>query len=226
MFADQKISIRFFQKSFDFVAAPSTEQKQWTFGQIHLQLVLNDRNRNNIRKRGCCKIIDSFHILFTFRDLARFFTKPYYSIIETADNNTVGYASFFVRQTALPAGSNSSSERWILRFMVVLLVDAYVVNCYYLPLWRKMLPNHRCQIFKRLLWKRDKWDWKEWLYMFKYPLAVTIDTNIFDAAKFDLCDTSPLKTLENYVKNGKIGSWRNGLAEMFSAMGTYLTGMK
>ena len=40
--------------------------------------------------------------------------------------------------------------------------------------------------------------------MFKYPLAVTIDTNIFDAAKFDLCDASPLKTLENYVKNGKI----------------------
>ena len=40
--------------------------------------------------------------------------------------------------------------------------------------------------------------------MFKYPLAVTIDTNIFDAAKFDLCDTSSLKTLENYVKNGKI----------------------
>lgn len=35
-------------------------------------------------------------------------------------------------------------------------------------------------------------------------LAVTIDTNIFDAAKFDLCDASPLKTLENYVKNGKI----------------------
>ena len=40
--------------------------------------------------------------------------------------------------------------------------------------------------------------------MFKYPLAVTIDTNIFDAAKFDLCDTSVLKTLENYVKSGKI----------------------
>ena len=40
--------------------------------------------------------------------------------------------------------------------------------------------------------------------MFKYPLAVTIDTNIFDAAKFDLCNTSSLKTLENYVKNGKI----------------------
>ena len=72
------------------------------------------------------------------------------AFIETADNNTVGYAPFFVRQTALSAGSNSSSERWILRFMVVLLVDAYVVNCYYLPLWRKMLPNHRCQIFKRL----------------------------------------------------------------------------
>lgn len=40
--------------------------------------------------------------------------------------------------------------------------------------------------------------------MFKYPLAVTIDTNIFDATKFDLCDTSTLKILENYVKSGKI----------------------
>lgn len=38
----------------------------------------------------------------------------------------------------------------------------------------------------------------------KRCLAVTIDTNIFDAAKFDLYDASPLKTLENYVKNGKI----------------------
>ena len=40
--------------------------------------------------------------------------------------------------------------------------------------------------------------------MFKYPLAVTIDTNIFDAAKFDLSDNSTLRILENYVKNGKI----------------------
>ena len=40
--------------------------------------------------------------------------------------------------------------------------------------------------------------------MFKYPLAVTIDTNIFYAAKFDFCATSTLKTLENYVKSGKI----------------------
>ena len=40
--------------------------------------------------------------------------------------------------------------------------------------------------------------------MFKYPLAVTIDTNIFDATKFDLCDTSTLRILENYVKSGKI----------------------
>ena len=40
--------------------------------------------------------------------------------------------------------------------------------------------------------------------MFKYPLAVTIGTNIFDAARFDLCDTSTLKILENYVKSGKI----------------------
>ena len=41
-----------------------------------------------------------------FQDLAGFFAKPYDRIIETADNNTVGYAPFFVRQTALPAGSN------------------------------------------------------------------------------------------------------------------------
>lgn len=40
--------------------------------------------------------------------------------------------------------------------------------------------------------------------MFKYPLTVTIDTNIFDAAKFDLCNTSTLKILANYVENGKI----------------------
>ncbi|WP_283674738.1 PIN domain-containing protein [Butyricicoccus sp. Marseille-Q5471] len=40
--------------------------------------------------------------------------------------------------------------------------------------------------------------------MFKYPLAVTIDTNIFDAAKFDLGDASTLRILGNYVKSGKI----------------------
>lgn len=40
--------------------------------------------------------------------------------------------------------------------------------------------------------------------MFKYPLVVTIDTNIFYAAKFDFSDASPLGTLESYVKNGKI----------------------
>ncbi|MFR0795837.1 MAG: PIN domain-containing protein [Oscillospiraceae bacterium] len=31
--------------------------------------------------------------------------------------------------------------------------------------------------------------------MFKYPLAVTIDTNIFDAAKFNLGDASTLRIL-------------------------------
>lgn len=40
--------------------------------------------------------------------------------------------------------------------------------------------------------------------MFKYPLAVTIDTNIFDAAKFDLSDNSTIRLLENYVKRRKI----------------------
>jgi hypothetical protein len=33
---------------------------------------------------------------------------------------------------------------------------------------------------------------------------VTIDTNIFDAAQFDLGANSPLRALENYVKSGKI----------------------
>ena len=40
--------------------------------------------------------------------------------------------------------------------------------------------------------------------MFKYPLAVTIDTNIFDAAKFNLGDASTLRILENYVRREKI----------------------
>ena len=40
--------------------------------------------------------------------------------------------------------------------------------------------------------------------MFKYPLIVTIDTNVFHAAKFNLGEASFLRTLENYVKNGKI----------------------
>ena len=40
--------------------------------------------------------------------------------------------------------------------------------------------------------------------MFKYPLNVTIDTNIFDAAKFDLSDNSILSLLEKYVRSGKI----------------------
>lgn len=33
--------------------------------------------------------------------------------------------------------------------------------------------------------------------MFKYPLAVTIDTNILDAAKYDLSDGSTLQLLKN-----------------------------
>lgn len=40
--------------------------------------------------------------------------------------------------------------------------------------------------------------------MFKYPLVVTIDTNIFDAAKYNLSDASTLRILENHVKSGKI----------------------
>lgn len=40
--------------------------------------------------------------------------------------------------------------------------------------------------------------------MFKYPLAITIDTNILDAAKYDLGDGSTLQLLKNYVDDGII----------------------
>lgn len=40
--------------------------------------------------------------------------------------------------------------------------------------------------------------------MFKYPLAVTIDTNILDAAKYDLSDGSILQLLKKYVDDGLI----------------------
>lgn len=39
--------------------------------------------------------------------------------------------------------------------------------------------------------------------MFKYPLAVTIDTNIFDAAKFNLGDASTLRILEIFGSSGR-----------------------
>lgn len=114
----------------------------------------NDGNRNNIRKRGCCKIIDSFRILFTFRDLAGFFVKPHYSIIETADNNTVGCASFPVRQTALPAGSNKLHPLFIRAMdSVIHSSPPCVSKCSKLLLstiMKKKLLNHRYQIFKRL----------------------------------------------------------------------------
>ena len=45
---------------------------------------------------------------------------------------------------------------------------------------------------------------KEEKVMFKYPLAVTIDTNILDAAKYDLGDGSTLQLLKNYVDDGII----------------------
>lgn len=40
--------------------------------------------------------------------------------------------------------------------------------------------------------------------MFKYPLAVTIDTNVLDAAKYDLSENSALSLLSRYVQKGKI----------------------
>lgn len=40
--------------------------------------------------------------------------------------------------------------------------------------------------------------------MFKYPINVTIDTNIFDAAKYDFSENSTLQLLVNYVQKGKV----------------------
>ena len=40
--------------------------------------------------------------------------------------------------------------------------------------------------------------------MIKYPLAVTIDTNIFDAAKYDFSEKSTLSLLVDFVKRGKV----------------------
>lgn len=40
--------------------------------------------------------------------------------------------------------------------------------------------------------------------MFKYPINVTIDTNIFDAAKYDFSENSTLQLLVKYVQKGKV----------------------
>ena len=40
--------------------------------------------------------------------------------------------------------------------------------------------------------------------MLNYPISVTIDTNIFDAAKYNFGENSTLNLLSNHVKNGKI----------------------
>ena len=40
--------------------------------------------------------------------------------------------------------------------------------------------------------------------MIKYPIYVTVDTNIFDAANFDFNEKSTLQLLINYVKKGKV----------------------
>ena len=40
--------------------------------------------------------------------------------------------------------------------------------------------------------------------MIRYPIYVTLDTNILDAAKFDLEEKSTLQLLVNYVKRGKV----------------------
>ena len=40
--------------------------------------------------------------------------------------------------------------------------------------------------------------------MFNYPINVTIDTNVFDATKYNLGDNSNLRLLVKYVQERKI----------------------
>lgn len=40
--------------------------------------------------------------------------------------------------------------------------------------------------------------------MLNYPINVTIDTNVFDSARYDFSENSTLQLLVNYVKNGKV----------------------
>lgn len=42
------------------------------------------------------------------------------------------------------------------------------------------------------------------LKMIKYPIYVTVDTNILDAAKYDFSEKSVFQLLVNYVKKGKV----------------------
>lgn len=39
--------------------------------------------------------------------------------------------------------------------------------------------------------------------MLKYPICITIDTNVFDATKYDFSESSPLGLLKKYVQKGK-----------------------
>ena len=41
------------------------------------------------------------------------------------------------------------------------------------------------------------------LKMIKYPIYVTVDTNILDAAKYDFSEKSVFQLLVNYVKKEK-----------------------
>ena len=40
--------------------------------------------------------------------------------------------------------------------------------------------------------------------MIKYPIYVTLDTNILDSANYDFDEKSTLQLLANYVKKGKV----------------------
>ena len=40
--------------------------------------------------------------------------------------------------------------------------------------------------------------------MLKYPITITIDTNLFDSVKYDMSDGSQLQILLKHVKDGKV----------------------
>ena len=66
----------------------------------------NNRYRNHIRERFNRQIMDCIRIRFTLRDLTCFLTQPSNRIVKGTNVDSIGSASVFVRQAALPARSN------------------------------------------------------------------------------------------------------------------------
>ena len=57
--------------------------------------------------------------------------------------------------------------------------------------------------------------------MIKYPLNVTIDTNIFEASKFDFGTDSTMRLLVKNVQNGKIKLVLSNIAVSYTHLDVY-----